>query len=306
MKNNFHKKIRYLILGANGLIGQQFVRLCEEKNIDYVGTRYSREAEGLITFNQLELEKIPGLFKQISPDVVINAIGLAGGVNFCEENPETGRKYHVEATKVMADWCRKNNAVFAYMSTDYVFDGKHPPYKEEDQANPLNLYGKLKLEGEQYTREHLHRYVIARTTNVFGWDPETRTPNFLMYLYQTLRQGKTFRAPSFLYGNPTYAQDLAKAVMELIDKKRYGLFHIVGSGYINRYDWAVKFCKKAGLDKDRIIEAKEPPGNMVPRPLLSNLNTGKVRSILETKLHDVDEGLQLLIEEMKKNSDAGV
>ncbi|UCH94205.1 MAG: sugar nucleotide-binding protein, partial [Candidatus Aminicenantes bacterium] len=90
-------------------------------------------------------------------------------------------------------------------------------------------------------------------------------------------------------------------VMELIDKKQYGLFHIVGSGYINRYDWAIKFCEMAGLDKGKIVEVKTPAEDMVPRPLRSNLNTGKVRKILETKLHDVDEGLELLVKEMKKN-----
>ena len=95
---------------------------------------------------------------------------------------------------------------------------------------------------------------------------------------------------------------MAKAILELIDKKHYGLFHIVGSGYINRYDWAIKFFELAGLDKGKIVEVKEPPQNIVPRPLRSNLNTEKVHAILETKLHDVDEGLQLLIEEMKKDS----
>ena len=298
------KKIRmkYLILGANGLIGQQFVRLCKEKGIDHVGTRYSRPAKGLILFNQLEFGRIPKVFAEVSPTVVVNSIGLAGGVNFCEENPGIGREYHVDATKIMVDWCRQNSVVFVYISTDYVFDGNNPPYKEDDKTNPLNLYGKLKLEGEQYIRANLERYVIARTTNVYGWDPETPTPNFLMYLYQTLQKGKTFNTPSFLFGNPTYARDMANAILELIDKKHYGLFHIVGSGYINRYDWAIKFCELAGLDKGKIVEVKEPPQNIVPRPLRSNLNTEKVQAILETKLHDVDEGLQLLIEEMKKDS----
>lgn len=294
--------MKYLILGANGLIGQHFVRLCKEKGIDYVGTRYSREDEGLIPFNQLEFDRIPVFFDEVTPTVLVNGIGLAGGVNFCEENPGTGRKYHVDATKIMVDWCRQNNVVFVYISTDYVFDGKNPPYKEDDQTNPLNLYGKLKLEGEQYIRANLERYVIARTTNVYGWDPETQTPNFLMYLYQTLGEGKHFKAPSFLWGNPTYARDLAKAILELIDKKHWGLFHIVGSGYINRYNWAIKFCELAGLDKEKIIEVKTPLENMIPRPLLSNLNTGKIRQILETKLHDVDEGLELLVKEMKKKN----
>jgi dTDP-4-dehydrorhamnose reductase len=294
--------MKYLILGANGLIGQQFVKLCQERGIDHVGTRYSREVSHLRRVNFLEPESLPGVPDEISPQVVLNCVNLAGGVNFCEENPELARKLHLDATKVLVDWCVQKDAVFAYFSTDYVFDGKNPPYKEDDETGPLNLYGKLKLEGERYIQQEMEHYLIARTTNVYGWDPETPTPNFLMYLYQTLGEGKTFNTPSFLFGNPTYAPDLAKAILELIAKKHYGLFHIVGKGYINRYDWAIKFCELAGLDKEKIIEVKNPLENMVPRPLLSDLNTGKIQPILETKLHDVDEGLQLLIEEMKKDS----
>jgi dTDP-4-dehydrorhamnose reductase len=290
----------YLILGANGLIGQQFVKLCNVRGIEYIGTRFSRGSNHLRQVNFLEPEGLAGVLDEIRPRVVLNCVNLAGGVNFCEENPGPARKLHVDATKALVDWCAREGAVFVYFSTDYVFDGKNPPYKEDDETGPLNLYGKLKLESEGYIREKMERYIICRTTNVYGWDPETPTPNFLMYLYQTLREGKTFNAPSFLYGNPTYAQDLAEAILELMDKKRYGLFHIVGSGYINRYEWAVKFCEMAGLDKEKIIEVKTPPEKMIPRPLLSDLDTGKVRPILKTGLHNVDEGLELLVEEMKK------
>ncbi len=148
----------------------------------------------------------------------------------------------------------------------------------------------------------MEHYLIARTTNVFGWDPDTPTPNFLMYLYQTLKEGKNFNTPSYLYGNPTHVEDLVKAGLELLAKKCYGLYHIVGSGYINRYDWALKFCRMVGLDESKIIEGKEPPKNIVSRPFLSNLNTDKVKKFIETKLHDVDESLQMLIAVMRNNT----
>jgi len=291
----------YMILGANGLIGGQFVKLCEAKGLDYVGTRYSRAGGDFLEVNFQEPGKLKALLNKVSPSVVVNCVNLAGGVNFCEENPVLARTLHVDSVKVLVDWCARNEADFVFFSTDYVFDGKNPPYREGDKTGPLNLYGKLKLESELYIKEHADGYVIARTTNVFGWDPDTPTPNFLMYLYQTLREGKPFKVPSFLYGNPTYVGDLVSAVHELLDRGSYGLYHIVGSGYINRYEWALKFCEMAGLDKGKIVEVKEPPASMVPqRPLLSHLNTERVSKVIKTKLHGVDEGLQLLINEMKK------
>jgi dTDP-4-dehydrorhamnose reductase len=300
-KEKIGRPLKYLILGANGLIGQQFVRLCNEKGIDCVGTRYSRGAEELIAFNQLEFDKIPKLFDEVSPTVVANSIGLSGGVNFCENNPGIGRKYHVEATKVMVDWCRQTGAVFVYISTDYVFDGKNPPYKEEDRTNPLNLYGKLKLEGECYIRENLNRYVIARTTNVFAWDPETQTPNFLMHFIDTLKEKDSIKVPAFLYGNPTHAGDLAAGIIDLIEKEKYGLYHIVGSENISRYDWAIKLMETVGLKGKTIEKSEIPPANMVPRPLHSHLDTGKFRKVSPIKLRNVVEGLQLFVNEMKKS-----
>jgi dTDP-4-dehydrorhamnose reductase len=292
--------MKYLILGANGLIGQQFVKLCENEGIDYIGTRYSRATGAMRSVNFQEPKLLLAFLDEVSPTVVVNCVNLAGGVNFCEENPELARTLHVEAVQVLADWCAQRDAVFVFFSSDYVFDGKNPPYKEDDETGPLNLYGKLKLESEIYIQKKLKRYIIARTTNVFGWDPDTPTPNFLMYLYQTLREGKPFKVPSFLYGNPTLAEDLVKAVQELIEKEYFGLYHIVGSGYINRCDWAMKFCEMAGLDKEKIVEVKEPPANMAPqRPLLSHLDTERVSKLIKTKLHGVDDGLRMLVAEMK-------
>ena len=293
--------MKWLILGANGLIGRQFVRVCEEKGIEYVGTCYSRSSSGLISFNVMELENIPRVFDRVLPDVIINAVGLAGGVNFCEENPGIGRKYHVEATEIMVNWCRQHQAALAYISTDYVFDGTHPPYKETDQPNPLNLYGKLKLEGEHCIQANLDRYVIARTTNVFGWDPETRTPNFLMHLINTLDLSDSIKVPTFLYGNPTYAGDLAAGITDLLQKKAYGLYHIVGPGYINRFDWAMKCLQMAGITGKTIEKTEQPPANMVPRPLTSNLDTNKFQQASSVTMHDIDAGLKLFVDAMKQH-----
>ena len=294
--------MKYLILGANGLIGRQFMTLCQGKKIDYAGTRFSREAGGLIKFDQLDLEAAPRVFDEVQPTVVINAIGLAGGVNFCEENPEISKKYHVEAVNVMADWCKRNNAAYGFISTDYVFDGQNPPYKETDQTNPLNLYGKYKLEAEHIIQAQLEKYVIARTTNVFGWDPETKTPNFLMHLINTLKTSDSIKVPSFLSGNPTYAGDLAAATMDLMQNGNFGLYHVVGPGYINRYDWALKCLEAAKITGKTIENMTEPPQCMVPRPLTSNLDTTKFNSKSNVKMRNVDEGLQLFARQFLASS----
>ncbi|MCP5054299.1 MAG: NAD(P)-dependent oxidoreductase, partial [bacterium] len=194
--------------------------------------------------------------------------------------------------------CKARDVPFAFISTDYVFDGRRPPYKENDPTNPLNLYGQLKLEAEQLIQEHLKQYVIARTTNVFGWDPQTVTPNFLMHLIDTMKEKDSIKVPSFLYGNPTYVGDLVAGIMDLIQGEHWGLYHIVGPGYINRYDWAVKCLELAGIKGKTIEKMEQPPESMVPRPLKSNLDTGKFHGKSQIKMHDIEEGLQLFVKEM--------
>jgi len=288
----------YLILGADGLIGRQLLRVCTGNGVPCTGTCYSHKEDDLIYFDQSELGNIPRLLDQVSPSVVVDAIGLAGGVNFCEEHPETGRKYHVDATAAKVNWCRDHGAAFGFISTDYVFDGTHPPYKEEDAVNPLNRYGALQLEAEQYIQANLERYVIARTTNVFGWDPQTRTPNFLMHLMDTLTKQDNIKVPSFLYGNPTYAGDLAAGIIDLLENGYFGLYHIVGPENIDRYSWARKCLEAAGVTGKTVEKTEHPPAGMVPRPLMSHLDTGKFTRVSRIKLHNVAEGLILFVNEM--------
>jgi dTDP-4-dehydrorhamnose reductase len=287
----------YLILGANGLIGRAIRKQLEGKYLWY-GTYNKRKEPELIEVDITSNNDLKRIFEISNPDCVINCANLAGGVNFCENNPELARKFHFDANVKVGELGNKYNARMVLISTDYVFDGKNPPYKEDDPKNPLNVYGKMKLQAERWMEEHLTQYTIVRTTNVFGWDPLTKTPNFIMGLYKKLNEGKTVKAPSCLWGNPTYVDDLSMAVIELIEKGVNGVFNIVGSSYINRYNWALKLCDVIGIDRRYVVEDKGLIQNSVPRPLKSHLSTGKFRKVCKTQLHTVEEGLEMFVDEM--------
>lgn len=281
------------------MIGQQFARILKVEKIPFIGTRYSRSNKNLVKLNILQDKDLRDLLSEISPNVILNCISLAGGVNFCQNNPEMGRKYYVGSTKIMVDWCGKNDATLAYISTDYVFDGKQQPYCETDVTNPLNFYGEYKLEGENYIRGNLEHYVIARTTNVYGWDPKTQTPNFLMHLINVLKERNSIDVPGFLYGTPTYASDLTMAILDLLERRNYGLYHIVGPDYITRYDWAVKCLEMAGIKSKTLIKQENPPDGWVPRPLFSHLLTEKFHQVSQVKLQGVESGLEMFVKAMK-------
>lgn len=288
---------RYLILGAHGLVGDAVTKQLNGKH-EWAGTYFKREKSGLIKLDITSSNDLENLFSKIKPTHVINCTNLSGGVDFCESHPDLAKKFHVDGNIFAGTLCEQYKARMVLISTDYVFDGKHFPYKENDKTNPLNVYGRLKLEAEHWLVNHVARYTIVRTTNVFGWDPDTDTPNYMMSLYRTIKDRKQFRAPAYLWGNPTYVDDLASAIIELCNASMNGIFHVVGSSFINRYDWAMKACKLAGWDTSLITEVTNIPDNIVPRPLKSNLDTGKFRSFGKTKLRDVEEGIHSFLKRM--------
>lgn len=290
------KKI--LIFGGNGLVGKSFIKLFQvNKNTHIVTT--SRSPKGSqIKCDIFNTESIRSCIETVKPSVIINCTNLAGGVNFCEENSNLSEQFHFLANKTIGEEAIKLDIPFVLISTDYVFDGTESPYKEEDGKNPLNIYGIHKLQAENWIKKNAVKYVIARTTNVFGWDPLTKTPNFLMQLFFNLSEGKTCNAPSFLSGNPTHVDDLTMAISSLISNEKYGVYHVVGNGHIDRFSWAQKFCSLLNLDASLLIDIKKAPLGIVPRPFNSSLNTDKLEKTLGYKLSNIEEGLLKFKNEM--------
>lgn len=293
MAKDIEKK-EYLIIGANGLVGRCLAKALSRNGFKWNGTFYSRPEDGLTGLDVTEKGKVEELVAKAAPRVIFNCANLAGGVDFCESNPGKAKGFHLDSIKTLANVSSEIGATFVFISSDYVFDGKRGPYKEDDRPNPLNLYGRLKLEAEDFIKRKVKKYIIVRTTNVFGWDPDTRTPNYIMNLYRTIKAKKRLNAPSYLWGNPTYVGDLAEAIAELYGKKAKGVFHIVGRGSVNRYEWARAACEILELDFGLVNEIKDPPANMIPRPLKSFLDTDKFTSLYSTVLHDVSDGLDLM------------
>jgi len=291
--------MRFLILGGNGLVGSNLKKVLLQNGCEVAATSVEQNAfDGAIVCDILDKQNIERVFREVKPDVTINATNLSGGVDFCESNPHLSERFHYDANISIGKYCLQHKSKYVIISTDYVFDGQQAPYAEDDEVNPLNVYGKCKWMAEQWMLNNLPDPLIIRSTNIFGWDPLTTTPNFLMGLYFKLKEKQTANVPSYLWGNPTHAIDLSKAITELCEKKLSGIYHVVGSSFISRYDWAIKFCKVTGFDESLIIKSEKIPEKIVPRPFRSNLSTDKFRTACKTILHNVDEGLVLFNKEM--------
>jgi dTDP-4-dehydrorhamnose reductase len=289
-----------LVLGANGLIGRRLGAGLDALGVSWRGTRRARPQDGLLPLDLTDAAAVTRVFDTVRPGIVYHAANLGGGVDFCEHHPVEAEAFHLDATRSLVTACREHDATLVFVSTDYVFDGTGEP-GEDDPTHPLNRYGSLKLAAERLITTDLTRHVIARTTNVFGWDPETVTPNFLMGLVRALDAGKPMCVPSYLWGNPTDAADLAAALIELATTPRYGLWHVVGASYVDRLTWARRACEVLGLDAGLLREVSDPPAGMVPRPLHSRLSTTRFTSVCTTPLHDLEHGLEIVRDERERS-----
>lgn len=288
-----------IVIGANGLIGRSLTKKFSEKGYSWSATSYKRDLKNALKLNILNKEEIDSFFSKASAKAIFHCANLSGGVDFCEQNPEIAEAFHYQAIQQIGLHAQKMGAAFFFISSDYIFDGQKAEYREEDSPSPLNVYGRLKLKAERWIQNNLTHYVIIRTTNVYGWDPETVTPNYVMNLYRCLKASNSFYAPSSLFGSPTLASDLTSAMIELFEKKITGVFHLVGSDYISRYQWAVQTAKSLDLNLSLIREITDPPASVAIRPRGVRLNTEKFRNQCMTPLHNLAEGLSFLKEDLK-------
>jgi dTDP-4-dehydrorhamnose reductase len=191
-------------------------------------------------------------------------------VDGCEADIERAYAVNARGPENLAIASREVNAAFVTISTDYVFDGtKEGFYTQEDEPNPLSVYGRAKLEGEQRSQEANDASIVVRTGFIFGRGGK----NFLSTVVDRARKKEQLKAITDSYGTPTYARDLARRLRELAVAKHPGIFHVVNSGEGASYaGFARQAIKCANLDEPPIEEVLTASLNRpAPRPRNSRL-----------------------------------
>ena len=269
--------MKVLVLGASGLVGGNCVKVFESKeNVDVVGTYFSFETENTVFFDTLNPQN-PENFNvdEFKPNVIVHC-GALTHVDYCEDHQEESYQKTVQSTLNAIELCKKFNAKLVYLSTDYVFDGTKGFYKEEDEVNPLSIYGKHKLEAELAVKKELADFVIVRITNVYG--DEVRGKNFIARLSVNMQKGEPMelRLPYDQYATPANAFDIAKAIWLLVNDKKVGIYHFGSTDYLNRIQLCQKVAQYFGHDKVVInpISTKEM-NQAADRPLLGGFSTEK-------------------------------
>lgn len=282
--------MKILIVGASGLVGSHCLKYFSEKNIKVIGTYRNFKTEGTYFFDPLQENCFTFLQElNFKPEVIIHC-GALTNVDYCEEYPEDSEKLTLTSTKIIAEYCKKTGAKLVYLSTDYVFDGLNGPYSENEETNPINIYGIHKLKGEKIA-EKIEDHLIARITNVYG--EEERSKNFIAHLLKLIeaKTEKIFNLPYDQFATPIYARDIAKMLYLLIVDGKSGIYHLASTDYYNRFQLANK-VKSYFENSDHLSLTPTSTDTLqqkAKRPLLGGLLNNKFINEYPTfKLTNVD------------------
>ena len=225
------------ITGAEGHIGTALLDLLE-------GVEYQLLPTDIEEVDITKIDEVTQFVHVNRPDVVINCAGLTD-VQECENNVDEAYRVNAIGVRNVALAANEVNAKVIQISTDDVFDKEsRVPYNEFDNVHPRTIYGKSKEAGEKILTQLLNRFVIIRSSWIYGIGRD-----FVDEVLRNVGQGKTMEVPNNQYAAPTSAKELAKVILYFIDNEEYGLYHVVCPGSCSRYEFArtiLEYSGKAG------------------------------------------------------------
>ena len=194
-------------------------------------------------------------------------------VDKAEDEKDLCIKINATATKHIAKCAKILDIPMIYISTDYVFDGtKDGKYTENDETNPINIYGESKLAGEKYVQEILDKYYIVRTSWVFNINGK----NFIETMLRLSKANNQLSIVNDQIGSPTYTKDLSRLLVDMLETSKYGLYHATNEGYCSWYEFANTIFKLANINIDiKAINSNEY-ASRAKRPLNSKLSKDKL------------------------------
>ncbi|MCK6621596.1 MAG: dTDP-4-dehydrorhamnose reductase [Calditrichaceae bacterium] len=282
------KKI--LITGANGLLGQallktfsgEFEILAADLQEGLALALAGQSPGGMVHYQPLDIsdpKNCREVVLQNRPDIIINAAAYTN-VDGCETDKDLCWKVNVKGVENLAAAARRNMALVVHISTDYIFDGAEGPYGEDHKPNPLGYYGKSKLASENAVRVAGIPYAIVRTNVLYGAGVNVKN-NFFLWVYHSLKSGKTINVVTDQWNNPTLAEELSEGIRLLIEKSKYGVYHIGGKEYLNRFDFALRIAEVFGFPRELIRPiTTDQLKQEAPRPMRGGVKIERARSEL--------------------------
>ncbi len=265
----------FLVIGSKGMLGTDLVACLLDCGKRAVG----------LDVEEIDIRRrdsVRDAVARYAPGTIINTAAVTD-VDGCETRQEEAFSVNAQGPENLAEVVSELGGGLLHMSTDYVFDGcKETPYIETDGISPIGVYGKSKARGEMRVREILpDRHCIVRTQWLYG----RHGKNFVEAILDAANQRDVLRVVGDQRGSPTYAQDLAKALVDLCDKGVTGTVHVTNSGEATWHEFAATIIELAGITNVSVVPiTTEELGRPAPRPAYSVLDNSKFDRLVGTPL----------------------
>ena len=285
--------MKLLVLGGSGLIGNALLRNSKNE-FDILTTFYKNHIsiKNVRSFQYSfpnDLNNLRELLEKEKPDVLVNTMGYSN-IDFCELNKSDTEMLHVEVTEKICKICENIGTKQIFLSSDYVFDGEKGNYSETDVPNPVNYYGLSKLKAEQLILENPINTVI-RTSVIYDWDYRAR---FFNSVIKNLQNNQEINATTDVYNSVTFLDNLVESIFKVIKLNQNGIFHVVDSTCVNRFEFAEIIAKNFQLDKNLIktVSVQDEPKNIAKRPKNVCLDNSKAKKELGLGFNTIEEGVR--------------
>ena len=241
---------KVLVSGSGGQLGLELTELLPRRGHEVVAL--PRRELDVADFGALRLA-----FEEHSPEVVVNAAAYTN-VDGCEKEKGLACRVNALGPRNLAQLCEERGCDLLHVSTNYVFDGESKrPYEPFDTPNPISVYGRTKLAGEEYVRNFMNRWYVVRSAGVYG-----RGHNFVRTMLRLGVERDVLKVKDDEFISPTYALDLAEGIISVIEGGHYGLYHITNAGSCSWYEFAEEIFALAGVE----VEVVPVPGSEYPLP----------------------------------------
>ncbi len=286
--------MRIFLTGRTGQIGWEL-----ERALPPLGELVAFDRKNL---DLADPEAIQSRLREAAPQIIVNAAAYTA-VDKAESEPDIAQAINSRAPEIMAEEAKRLGALLVHYSTDYVFDGcKAAAYAEDDPIHPISVYGKTKAAGEQAIRESGCRYLILRTSWVYG----ARGSNFLLTMLRLARERAEIKVVNDQWGAPTWCRVIAETTAALLQQsekaEEAGLLHLVCSGYTNWFEFASAIISKTAASRERQPLVLPIPTSAYPtaarRPQNSRLSTERITKLRGAPLPDWRESLNECLAEL--------
>ena len=295
---------KILLTGANGFIGYYTTKFLLEKNFIVIA---SGKGPSRLPFQSEQLHyetldftiesEVKKVFAKHQPQVIIHC-GAISKPDDCELNRDSAFLINVTGTVHLLKYASMYKSFFLFLSTDFVFDGKKGMYIEEDETGPVNYYGRTKELAEKEVMQYAYAWSIVRTVLVYG-KPFLNRQNILTNTANSLRIKEPLKIFNDQVRTPTYVEDLAKALVRIIESNATGIFHISGKDVMTPYQMAIATAEFLNLDRSLISCVTESDFDQpARRPLITGFDISKAAEVLEYQPLSFREGLERTFSEM--------